>query len=278
MSAQGSPSKKAEPFEQQQLKGWRYLKKMPVATKSTLLQAEKVKPKIVDVDQEELDNAFRRNQVTAVNALVAQYQGGWKFACQPCFELATTGDHRARVDGEWVDCIRVSQTWLCRHVLATPGETSRATSCYLCRTIAARSCTPMNPNVVTAFRHDLGVRHRVRAGLRYIQDPAVSRRSLFPHVPAPAVYHVEHQLTARLVAQHAPNAVPAGSVATDVNVDVQIAGSDVVTPGSPAPTVIEGEDMEDLDLEDDRSDDEDAEMTSSSGSSSSGSGSGSDEE
>ncbi|KAH8084002.1 hypothetical protein HD553DRAFT_342391 [Filobasidium floriforme] len=207
MSAQGSPSKKAEPFEQQQLKGWRYLKKMPVATKSTLLQAEKVKPKIVDVDQEELDNAFRRNQVTAVNALVAQYQGGWKFACQPCFELATTGDHRARVDGEWVDCIR-----------------------------------------------------------------------LFPHVPAPAVYHVEHQLTARLAAQHAPNAVPAGSVATDVNVDVQIAGSDVVTPGSPAPTVIEGEDMEDLELEDDRSDDEDTEMTSSSGSSSSGSGSGSDEE
>lgn len=40
---------------------------------STLLQAEKVKPKIVDVDQEELDNAFRRNQVTAVNALVVSY-------------------------------------------------------------------------------------------------------------------------------------------------------------------------------------------------------------
>lgn len=64
---------------------------------------------------------------------------------------------------------------------------------------------------------------------------------------------MEHQLTARLAAQHAPNAVPAGSVATDVNVDVQIADSDVVTPGSPAPTVIEGEDEDDLELEDDRS-------------------------
>lgn len=94
---------------------------------------------------------------------------------------------------------------------------------------------------------------------------------LFPHLPAPAVYHVEHQLTARLVAQHAPNAVPAGSVATDVNVDVQIAGSDVVTPGSPAPTVIEGEDEDDLELEDDRSsagedDDEDEDEVTSDGS------------
>ena len=40
------------------------------AIESTLIQAEKVKPKIVDVDEEELDLAFRRNQVTTVNALV----------------------------------------------------------------------------------------------------------------------------------------------------------------------------------------------------------------
>ena len=40
------------------------------AVESTLIQAEKVKPKIADVDPEELDLAFRRNQVTTVNALV----------------------------------------------------------------------------------------------------------------------------------------------------------------------------------------------------------------